>query len=76
MPAQCAVATVHSLPIKLQKRTIACCEFTILTMAQLGGICYPTNSAHDRKLRSRNGLFNRPTVRSTHVMQSDAISVM
>src|SRR6218665_4209509 len=44
---------------KLQKPAIAFCEFTILSVAQLGGIGDPTNCAcaHDRQLRCRNGEF-------------------
>src|SRR6218665_1366665 len=66
MPAHFAVISsciggIRRIPIKLQKPTIACCEFTILAVAQLGGIGDPTNCAcaHDRKLRCRNGLQRR-----------------
>ena len=63
MPSNCAgisrpiVATV--LTDKTSKSTIACCEFTSLSVAQPGGIADPTSCAcaHDRKLKCRNVLL-------------------
>src|SRR6218665_514523 len=53
----------------LQKPTIVCWEFTILAVAQLGGIGDPTNCActYDWKLRCRNGLLNLCLVRQTKI---------